>query len=102
MYKDTGAFCSYLELVLVPIFSKPTKRPSLTEIPNACSSVNQPGSAGCPQFIKEVGFPLQVLQFSPFLGLSHNLSLKLPRCEQMEHEKSQFCCQILIELQQSR
>lgn len=42
MYKDTGAFCSYLELVLVPIFSQPTKGsfpwPSLTEIPNACSS----------------------------------------------------------------
>lgn len=96
MYKDTGAFCSYLKLFLVPIFSKPTKRPSLTEIPNACSSVNQPCSAGSPQFIKEVGFPLQVLQSSPLRGLFHNLSLKLPICEQTEHEKSQFCCQILV------
>lgn len=61
MDTDTGAF-GYLELVLVPVFSKPSKsslpEAALTEMPHSCSPSESACRVGCPRFIKGVGFPL--------------------------------------------
>ena len=96
MYKDTGALGFYLQLVLVPIFPKPTKSslpgPSLTEIPHAWSpsksallgrlaSIYQRGGISPPNTSSPHLHP-------SFRGLFHNLSLKLRRCEHPNMEGS--------------